>query len=63
VFGKPGRLGAIEMSLYPIGLCSCGESIMGLVPEGGAVVSAKFFIQEDVAQGLDLDPAGGRVPS
>ena len=51
------------MSLHLVGLCAVGEPIVGLVPEGGAVVSTKLLIQEDVAQGVDLDLARGWVPS
>ena len=63
LIGKPGELGTIVVSLHLMGLCASGEPIVGLVPEGGAVVGTKLLIQEDITQGIDLDLACGWVPS
>ena len=41
------------------------EGVIGkayVVPEGGAIVCAKLFIEEDVAEGIDFNLASGRVP-
>ena len=51
------------MDLDLVGLFPSGDSVVGLVPEGGAIVRTELFIENDVAQGVDFNPAGGRVPS
>ena len=41
------------------------EGVIGkayVVPEGGAIVCAKLFIEEDVAEGVDFNHTGGRAP-
>jgi hypothetical protein len=59
----PGRGKALVVGLYMTSLVPCSESIVLLVPEWGAVVHAKLFVEEDVPGGIDFYPSRGRVPS
>ena len=46
--GVPWELALLVIGLNLLGLCEGGETIVTLVPEGGIVVRAEFFIELDV---------------
>ena len=46
--GVPWKLALLVVGLNLLGLCEGGETVVTLVPEGGIVVRAKFFIEVDV---------------
>ena len=47
--GVPWEIALLVVGLDLLGLCEGGETVVTLVPEGGIVVGAKFFIEEDIA--------------
>ena len=47
--GVPWQLALLVIGLDLLGLGKGGKSIMALVPEGGIIVGAKFFIEVNVS--------------
>ena len=45
LFGKRWECGAAVVGFDLLGLLPSGKSIVSLIPEGGAVVGAKLFIE------------------
>ena len=45
VFGKPWECGAAVVGFDLLGLFPSGKFVVSLVPEGGAVIGAKLFIE------------------
>ena len=47
--GVPWQFALFIVGLDLLGMVKGGETIVALVPEGGIVVRAKFFIEENIA--------------
>ena len=47
--GVPWELVLLVVGLDLLGLSERGETIVSLVPEGGIVIGAKFFVEMNVA--------------
>ena len=47
--GVPWQLALLVIGLDLLGLGKGGKTIMALVPEGGIIVGAKFFIEVNVS--------------
>ena len=47
--GLPWELTLLVVGLDLLGLSKRGEAIVSLVPEGGIVIRAKFFVEMNVA--------------
>ena len=47
--GVPWQLALLVIGLDLLGLRKRGKTIMALVPEGGIIVGAKFFIEVNVS--------------
>ena len=47
--GVPWQLALLVIGLDLLGLVKRGKTIMALVPEGGVIVGAKFFIEVNVS--------------
>ena len=43
--GVPGKLVLLIVGLDLLGLCEGGETIVSLVPVGGIIVRAEFFVE------------------
>ena len=47
--GVPWELALLVVGLDLLGLSERGEAIVSLVPEGGIIIRAKFFVEMNVA--------------
>ena len=47
--GVPWELALLVVGLDLLGLSERGEAIVSLVPEGGIIIRAKFFVEINVA--------------
>ena len=47
--GVPWQLALLVIGLDLLGLGKGGKAIMALVPEGGIIVGAKFFVEVNVS--------------
>ena len=46
-----------------LGLSKRCEAIVSLVPEGGIVVKAKFFVEANVAWSINFNASSRRIPA